>query len=64
MRREISQDTLEEWVSKKKYIKDRLLRIKKKLKKILKQEKHFEMRLRLVEEYEKRVRTANQKSSP
>lgn len=56
MKRSISQTTLNDWKTKKKYIRDRLLRIKKKLKKLLKQEKHFEMRLRLVEEDEKRTR--------
>ncbi len=47
---------IEEWAAKKKYNQDRLNRINKKIKKYLKQKNHFEFRLRMVAEYEKRVR--------
>lgn len=52
MTRSICTTTLDEWSRKKKYNQDRLNRINKKLKKLLKQQKHFEMRLRLIKEYE------------
>lgn len=51
----IPETTIQDWVSNKKRIQDRLNRIKKRLKKLSKQEKHFEMRLRLIKEYEKRT---------
>lgn len=49
----ISQTTLQDWVKNKKRIKDRLNRIKKRITKYTKQEKHFQYRLRVVEQYEK-----------
>ncbi len=48
----VPKEVVAEWAKKKKYIQDRLNRIKKRLKKYHKQEKHFELRLRLVKEYE------------
>lgn len=48
----IPEEVIAEWATKKKHIQDRLNRIKKRLKKYAKQEKHFELRLRLVKEYE------------
>jgi pyruvate-formate lyase-activating enzyme len=48
----IPDEVIQEWAGKKKHIRDRLNRIKKRLKKLQKQEKHFELRLRLVKEYE------------
>lgn len=51
---QIPEEVIQEWIKKKKYIQDRLNRIKKRLKKYSKQEKHFEMRLRMVKEYEKK----------
>jgi len=48
----IPEEVIAEWASKKKYIQDRLNRIKKRLKKYQKQEKHFELRMRLVKDYE------------
>ena len=48
----VPKEVIAEWAKKKKYIQDRLNRIKKRLKKYAKQEKHFELRLRLVKEYE------------
>lgn len=51
----IPETTIQDWISNKKRIHDRLNRIKKRLKKLSKQEKHFEMRLRLIKEYEKRT---------
>lgn len=50
----IPEEVIVEWASKKKHINDRLNRIKKRLKKYQKQERHFELRLRLVKEYELR----------
>ena len=52
----IPEEIIVEWASKKKYIRDRLNRIKKRLKKYQKQEKHFELRLRLVKEYESKTK--------
>jgi pyruvate-formate lyase-activating enzyme len=49
----IPNEVIEDWVSKKKHIQDRLNRIKKRLKKYQKQEKHFELRLKLIQKYEK-----------
>lgn len=49
---QVSKETIQEWAKKKKHIRDRLNRIKKRLKKYSKQEKHFEFRLRLIKEYE------------
>lgn len=54
MTHSICDAILDEWCHKKKYNQDRLNRINKKLKKLLKQQKHFEMRLRLIKEYESR----------
>lgn len=49
----VPKEIIIEWVSKKKHIQDRLNRIKKRLKKYQKQEKHFELRLKLIKAYEK-----------
>lgn len=49
----IPTEIIEDWVKNKKRILDRLNRIKKRLKKFQKQEKHFEMRLKLIQQYEK-----------
>src|SRR5271170_8522451 len=48
----ISQQIIEDWVKNKRRIQDRLNRIKKRIKKLSKQEKHFEMRLRTIKQYE------------
>ena len=50
--KKIPQEVIQEWATKKKHIQDRLNRIKKRLKKFAKQEKHFEMRLRLIKQLE------------
>jgi uncharacterized membrane-anchored protein YhcB (DUF1043 family) len=52
MMNKIPEEVIAEWAKKKKHIQDRLNRIKKRLKKYQKQEKHFELRMRLVKEYE------------
>ena len=52
----IPEEVIIEWAKKKKHIRDRLNRIKKRLKKYQKQEKHFELRLRLIKEYESKNR--------
>lgn len=49
----VPEQVLKDWVKNKKRIQDRLNRIKKRLKKYQKQEKHFEMRLKAVQRYEK-----------
>lgn len=49
----VSDETILEWVKKKKHIQDRLNRIKKRLKKYHKQEKHFEFRLKMIKQFEK-----------
>ena len=51
---QIPDVVIQDWIKNKKRIQDRLNRIKKRLKKFSKQEKHFEMRLRMIKEYEKR----------
>jgi pyruvate-formate lyase-activating enzyme len=55
----ISEDTIKDWVINKKRINDRLLRIKKRIKKLLKQEKHFEMRIRYIRDYNKSLKQEN-----
>lgn len=49
----IPDNIIKDWVKNKKRIQDRLNRIKKRIKKYNKQEKHFEMRLRAIKQYEK-----------
>lgn len=51
--KQIPKEVIQEWAGKKKYIQDRLNKIKKRLKKYQKQEKHFELRLRLIKDLEK-----------
>jgi hypothetical protein len=55
----IPEEVIVEWAKKKKHIRDRLNRIKKRLKKYQKQEKHFELRLRLIKEYESKMHVGN-----
>lgn len=50
-----SEEVIKDWVKNKKRIQDRLNRIKKRLKKHSKQEKHFEYRIRLIKDYEKSI---------
>lgn len=52
----IPEAVIQDWVKNKKRIQDRLNRIKKRLKKYQKQEKHFEMRLKIVKEHENNSR--------
>lgn len=49
----IPKEVVQDWVKNKRRIQDRLNRIKKRIKKLAKQEKHFEMRLREINKYEK-----------
>ena len=49
----IPKDVVQDWVKNKKRIQDRLNRIKKRLKKLEKQKRHFEMRIKMISEYEK-----------
>lgn len=53
MKTKIPDEVIEDWVKNKRRIQDRLNRIKKRLKKYSKQEKHFELRLKLIKEHEK-----------
>jgi hypothetical protein len=53
-RKEIPQEVIQDWVKNKKRIQDRLNRVKKRIKKYQKQEKHFELRMRLIKQYEQR----------
>ena len=46
--KKIPDEVILEWASKQKHIQDRLNRIKKRLKKLTKQQVHFEMRFRLI----------------
>ena len=48
----IPEEVVKDWVKNKKRIQDRLNRIKKRLKKYSKQEKHFEMRLKIIKQHE------------
>ena len=48
----IPEEVIQEWAKKKKHIQDRLNKIRKRLKKYSKQEKHFELRLRLIKSLE------------
>ena len=48
----VSKEVIEDWVKNKKRIQDRLNRIRKRLKKFSKQEKHFVMRLNMIRKYE------------
>lgn len=50
----IPVEVIEDWVSKKKYIQDRLNRIRKRLKKYNKQLSHYEMRMRLIKKFEEK----------
>jgi chaperonin cofactor prefoldin len=52
----IPNEVIQDWAKNKKRIQDRLNRIKKRIKKYQKQEKHFEMRLKAVQKYEKESR--------
>jgi hypothetical protein len=54
----IPEEVIVEWASKKKHIQDRLNRINKRLKKYEKQKKHFELRMRLVKEHERKSKVS------
>ena len=47
----IPDSVILDWKKNKKRIQDRLNKIRKRLKKYLKQEKHYEMRIRVINEY-------------
>lgn len=49
----IPKEVVDDWVKNKKRIHDRLNRIRKRLKKLHKQEAHFMMRLKAIEKHEK-----------
>ena len=50
----IPDNIIQDWVKNKKRIQDRLNRIKKRLAKYSKQEKHFLMRLKEIQKYEQK----------
>jgi chaperonin cofactor prefoldin len=52
----IPEPVIQDWVKNKKRIQDRLNRIKKRVKKYQKQEKHFEMRIKAIKHYENRIK--------
>lgn len=49
-----SIEVIKDWVKNKRRIQDRLNRLKKRLKKYSKQEKHFEMRMKFIQDYLKK----------
>jgi hypothetical protein len=59
----IPEEVIADWAKKKKHIRDRINRINKRLKKYEKQKKHFELRLRLVKEYESKQTHVGDSSS-
>jgi len=61
--KKIPVEVIQEWFRKKKHIQDRLNRIKKRLKKYSKQEKHFELRLKLIKEHEQQLKTNHENAT-
>ena len=51
--KKIPDEVIVDWVKNKKRIQDRLNRIRKRLKKYEKQRLHYELRLRLIDKFEK-----------
>lgn len=49
----VPKEVVQDWVKNKKRITDRVLRIKKRLKKYNKQLAHFKFRVKLIKQYEK-----------
>jgi hypothetical protein len=49
----IPDPVLQGWVKNKRRIQDRLNRINKRIKKLDKQKRHFEMRMRAIQNHEK-----------
>jgi pyruvate-formate lyase-activating enzyme len=62
--KQIAKEVIQEWAGKKKHIQDRLNKIKKRLKKYQKQEKHFELRLKLIQQYEKESKNSDKLPEP
>ena len=54
MKKAVPIEVIQEWVAKKKYVQDRLNKIKKRLLKYEKQRKHFEFRLQMIRQQEKK----------
>jgi hypothetical protein len=50
----VSENVIKDWIKNKKRIQDRLNRINKRIKKYTKQKNHFEMRLKIIKENEKK----------
>lgn len=53
--KKIPEEVVQDWVKNKKRISDRVNRIKKRLKKYNKQLAHFELRLKVIQKYEKEL---------
>ena len=51
--KKVPEEIIQDWISKKKYIQDRLNRINKRLKKYTKQKNHFEFRLKMIQKAQK-----------
>ena len=61
--KKIPEDVIQDWVKNKKRISDRVNRINKRLKKYNKQLAHFELRLKVIRQYEKETHNSNKLSS-
>lgn len=55
----IPEEVIAEWATKKKHINDRLNRIRKRLKKYERQKTHFELRIRLIQKFEKALKNTS-----
>lgn len=61
--KKIPEEIVQDWVKNKKRISDRVNRIKKRLKKYNKQLIHYELRLKVIQQYEKETHNSNKLSS-
>lgn len=59
----VPEEVIVEWAKKKKHIQDRLNRINKRLKKYSKQKIHFEFRMRMIKEYERKNKSIDREVS-
>jgi len=59
----VPPEIIVDWIRKKKYIQDRLNRIRKRIKKLEKQINHFEFRLQIIKKHciknEKNIKKAS-----
>ena len=61
--KKIPEEVVQDWVKNKKRISDRVNRIKKRLMKYTKQLSHYELRLKVIQRYEKETHNSNKLSS-